>query len=135
MSLRELRLAEKSVAQQRQVVSELNGIVRDIERCERTISDLQTELAGINTKFAGPRDTRQDIDYLYSLLACAKRKLAWEKTIASLQKRTPQVLEEMARLLNDPQNPPQEPLRSDMLHALQGVQAAMERLQKIQPVQ
>jgi len=135
MSLRELRLAEKSVTQQRQVVSELNSIVRDIERCERTINELQTELGGINAKFAGPRDTRQDIDYLSALLACAKKKLAWEKTIASLQKRTPQVLEEMARLLNDPQNPPQEPLRSDMLRALQGVQAAMVRLQQIQPVQ
>ncbi len=135
MSLRELRLAEKSVARQRQVVSELNTIVRDIERCERTIHDLQTELGEINTKFAGPRDTRQDIDYLSSLLACAKKKLAWEKTISSLQKRTPQILEEMANVLNDPQNPPQEPLRSEMLRALQGVQGAMERLQKIQPVQ
>ncbi|MBC8096923.1 MAG: hypothetical protein H7Y43_14040 [Akkermansiaceae bacterium] len=134
MSLKQLRLADKSLAQQRQVVTELNSIIKDIERCERTITELTRELAGINSKFQGPRDTRQDIDYLTSLLACAKRKLAWEKTIASLQKRTPQVLEELSRLLNDPQNPPAEAMRDDMLLALQGVQNSMERLQNVQPV-
>ncbi|HEU5123847.1 MAG TPA: hypothetical protein VFW05_07270 [Verrucomicrobiae bacterium] len=133
MSLKEIRQAERSVVQQRQIVSELNSVVKDIERCERTIHDLQKELAVINSKFAGPRDTRQDIDYLSSLLACAKKKLAWEKTIASLQKRTPQILEEMSRLLNDPKNPPAEPMRVEMLKALQGVQSAMERLQNVQP--
>lgn len=133
MSLKQIRQADKSLAQQRQVVAELNSIIKDIERCERTINDLKGELAGINSKFQGPRDTRQDIDYLSALLACAKRKLAWEKTIASLQKRTPQVLEEMSRLLNDSQNPPAEAMRTGMLQALQGVQSAMERLQSVQP--
>jgi hypothetical protein len=133
MSLKQIRLGERSVVQQQQVVSDLNSIVKDIDRCERTITDLQGELAGINSRFQGPRDTRQDIAYLSSLLACAKKKLAWEKTIASLQKRTPQVLEEMSRLLNDPKNPPADPIRTEMLRALQGVQSAMERLQNIQP--
>ena len=134
MSLKQLRLADKSLAQQRQVVSELNNIIKDIERCERTITELTGELSGINSKFQGPRDTRQDVEYLSALLACAKRKLAWEKTIASLQKRTPQVLEEMSRLLNDPQNPPTEGMRETMLKALQGVQTSMEHLQSVQPV-
>jgi hypothetical protein len=133
MSLKQLRLADKSLARQRQVVSELGSIIKDIERCERTINDLKGDLIVINSKFQGPRDTRQDIEYLSALLACAKRKLAWEKTIASLQKRTPQVLEEMGQLLNDPQNPPADPMREDMLKALQSVQAAMERLQSVQP--
>jgi hypothetical protein len=133
MSIKQIRLADKSLATQRAVVAELNTIVKDIERCERTIHELQSELGAINAKFQGPRDTRQDIDYLSSLLACAKRKLAWEKTIASLQKRTPSVLEEMSRLLNDPVNPPAEPIRNEMLRALQGVQAAMQRLHEVQP--
>lgn len=132
MSLKELRLADKSIAQQRQVVAELNGIVKDIERCERTITELQTELGAINSRFSGPRNTRQDIEYLTSLLNCAKKKLAWEKNLSSLQKRTPQVLETMTSLLNDPKNPPAEATRSEMLHALQGVQGAMERLQNVQ---
>jgi len=134
MSLKDIRLADRSLAQQRNVVSELNGIVRDIERCERTISELQSELIDINTRFNGPRDTRQDIEYLSGLLACAKRKLAWEKTIASLQKRTPEVLQELTHLLNDPKNPPADEMRALMLRALQGVQDAMERLQSVKPM-
>jgi hypothetical protein len=132
MSLKQLRLADKSIAQQHQVITELNSIVKDIERCERTITDLQGELGLINTKFSGPRNTRQDIEYLSSLLNCAKKKLAWEKNLASLQKRTPQVLENMTSLLNDPVNPPADQTRVEMLRALQGVQTAMERLQSVQ---
>lgn len=133
MSLKDIRQATRSLHEQRRVVGELNSIVKDIERCERTVVELQAELVDINTRFSGPRDTRQDIDYLSGLLGCAKRKLAWEKTIASLQKRTPQILEEMARLLNDPKNPPEDAMRAQMLQALQSVQSAMERLQNVQP--
>ena len=133
MSLKQLRLENKSVAQQQQVISELNGIIKDIERCERTITDLQADLMSINSKYQGQRDTRQDIEYLSALLACAKRKLAWEKNLASLQKRTPEVLEQMSRLLNDPTTPPAEAARNEMLRALQGVQSAMERLQNVKP--
>jgi hypothetical protein len=133
MSLKEIRLAEKSVALQKEVITELKAIVKDIERCERTITELKSELSLINSKYSGPRNTRQDIDYLTSLLNCAKKKLAWEKNLASLQKRTPQVLENMTNLLNDPKNPPADPMRMEMLQALQGVQNAMERLQNVQP--
>jgi len=64
-------------------------------------------------------------------LECAKKKLAWEKIIASLQKRTPQLLERMSKLIHDPQNTPSEETRSEMLGSLQSVQAAMERLQNV----
>jgi hypothetical protein len=129
LSLKQLKLAEKSAAQQRQVVAELNTIVRDIERCDKTINDLKLELEAVNTKHAGRRTTRDDIAYLTALLDCAKKKLAWEKQIASLHKRTPEVLERMNRLINDPAAPmPDEP-RAEMLSALQRVQAAMEHLQ------
>ena len=131
--LKQLRAEEKSAIQQRQVLSELNGIVKDIERCERTIDELQKELSGINTKYHGPRDTREDIAYLTALLSCAKKKLGWEKQIGSLQKRTPAVLQQMSALLNDPLNPPAERTRVEMLQALQQVQAAMERLQSVKP--
>jgi hypothetical protein len=65
------------------------------------------------------------------LLKCANKKLAWEKQIASMQKRTPATLEKMALLLNDPKNPPADAVRVQMLQALQGVQAAMARLQNM----
>src|SRR5690348_3768121 len=127
-SLKELKLAEKSAALQREVVQELNALVQDIGRCEKTIADLQKELAEINGKYPSPRTTRQDIGYLTDLLKCANKKLAWEKQLASMQKRTPATLEKMAALLNDPKNPPPDAMRVEMLRALQAVQAAMERL-------
>jgi hypothetical protein len=130
-SIKDLKLAEKSVLLQQEVVTELNTLVRDIERAEKTILDLQTELAAVNTRYPSPRTTRQDIGYLTDLLKCANKKLAWEKQIASMQKRTPATLEKMAFLLNDPKNPPADAMRVEMLKALQGVQAAMARLQNM----
>ena len=133
LSLRQIRLAEKSAAQQQQVVLQLNALVKDIERCDKTIITLQNELTAINGKYPAPRNTQQDVAYLTDLLKCAKKKLGWEKQIAALQKRTPVILETMSRLLNDPQNPPGEEMRAEMLRALQGVQIAMERLQSLKP--
>ncbi len=130
-SIKDLKLAEKSVVLQQQVVSELNTLVRDIERCEKTILDLQGELIAVNARYPNPRTTRQDIGYLTDLLKCATKKLAWEKQIASMQKRTPSTLQKMAELLNDEKNPPADAMKVEMMRALQGVQGAMERLQSL----
>jgi predicted RNase H-like nuclease (RuvC/YqgF family) len=130
-SIKELKIAEKSVVVQQQVVTELNTLVRDIERCEKTIMDLQADLGAVNAKYPSPRTTRQDVAYLTDLLKCANKKLAWEKQIASMQKRTPATLEKMAQLLNDPKNPPADAMRVEMLRALQGVQTAMARMQNM----
>jgi|GEM_PF-987736 hypothetical protein len=128
-SIRDLKNEQKSLMQQQQVVAELNTLVKDIERSEKIILDLQTELNAVNTKYPSPRTTRQDVAYLTDLLKCANKKLAWEKQIASMQKRTPATLQKMAQLLNDEKNPPADAMRVMMLQALQGVQAAMARLQ------
>lgn len=130
-SLKDLKLAQKAANQQREVISELKMLVKDIERCEKTIVGLTVELQGVNSKYQGRRTTREDVAYLTDLLECAKKKLAWEKHIASLQKRTPQLLERMSTLIHDPQNPPSEESRGEMLGFLQAVQAAMERLQNV----
>ena len=87
-SLKEIKLTEKSLAEQKSLVGELNGLLKDIERCEQTIMNLKAELEGINARHQGPRTTREDIQYLSGLLACAKKKLNWEKQLANLQKRT-----------------------------------------------
>lgn len=129
-SLKEIKLAEKSLAEQKSLVEDLNGLLKDIERGEQTIMNLKAELESINARHHGPRTTRADVEYLSGLLACAKKKLNWEKQLGSLQKRTPLALEQMTRLLIDPKNPPSEEMRTGMLRALQGIQAAMERLQK-----
>lgn len=128
-SLKQLKLEQKSAAQQQQVVVELNAIVKDIERCEKTILALNRDLQAINKKFQGPRSTRDDVEYLTGLLDCAKRKLAWEKQISSLQKRTPDLMERMTAILHDPKVPPSAEVRDQMLRALQAIQSAMERLQ------
>jgi hypothetical protein len=130
-SLKQLKQAQKLAVQQQQVVGELDTLVRDIERCEKTIVELNTELQAVNVKHQGRKTTRDDIAYLNDLLRCANRKLAWEKQVASLQKRTPSVLERMANLMNDPTAPADEQTRAAILKGLQQVQAAMERLQSV----
>jgi hypothetical protein len=128
-SLKQFKRIEKGAAQQERVIVDLNGIAKAIERCEQTITSLQNELAEINTRHSNRKTTREDIAYLEDLLKCANKKLVWERNIASLQKRTPAVLESVSRLMNDPQLPPNEELRNEMLKSLQAMQAAMERLQ------
>jgi hypothetical protein len=130
-SLKEYKLAARTVAQQQQVIGDLDSLVKDIERCEKIIVDLKAELENVNRAHARRKTTREDIAYLEDLLKCAHKKLTWEKHIASLKKRTPTTLERMAALINDPQNPPGEEMRAGMLRALQAVQAAMERLEKV----
>jgi len=128
-SIKQLKLEEKSAAQQRQVIQELKGLVKDIERSEKTITALNRELAEVNARHQGPRNTRQDIAYLTDLLECAKKKLAWEKQIASLQKHAPGLMDQMARIISDPKAPPSSETRDQILAALQAIQSAMQRLQ------
>jgi len=128
-SLKELKLAQKAEEAHRHAISELNELVQGIERCEKTILNLKRELETVNTKYQGPRTTRDDVAYLTDLLECAKKKLTWEKLMTSLQKRTPEVLAKVSNLFNDPKNPPTEENRVKMVQSLQSVQAAMESLQ------
>ena len=128
---KQIKDSQRAAQKHLQLIAELQELVSDITRCEKTITALQAELNENNKKFAGPRTTKQDVDFLTVLLDCAKRKLAWEKQIASLQKRTPELLERMSSFLNDPVNPPSDESRVQILEALQAVQTTMERLQSI----
>jgi hypothetical protein len=129
MTSKQLRLAEKRAAEQQQLIEELRVLAGDMDRSERSITELKQELGLINGRHQGRRTTREDIEYLSELLACAKKKLAWEKSMASLQKRTPVLLEKMTRMLNDPEAPPSGQARAEVLESLQRLHAAMERLQ------
>ena len=130
-SLKQLKTEQKLAGQQLQLIQELETLVKDIERAENTITTLKTELEAVNVKHQGRQTTRDDIAYLTDLLKCANKKLAWEKQIASLQKRTPSIMERMAKLINDPSTPGDNVARTAMLTSLQKVQAAMERLQGV----
>ena len=131
MSLKSLKLAEKTAAQQLQVIAELDGLVKDIERCEKTIVTLKAELEDVNQRHKDRKTTRDDIAYLTDLLKCANKKLTWEKHIASLQKRAPGILERMSAVMEDPKNPPSEDIRTAMAQSLNAVKLAMERLQQV----
>jgi hypothetical protein len=128
-SLKDIEQAQKTLRQQQQLIAELNTLVQDIDRSEKTIVELKDDLSTANGRYPNPRTTRQDVDYLTELLRCANKKLVWEKQLASLHKRTPPLLARMARLLDDPNTPPSEEVRAQVLTALKAVQAAMERLQ------
>jgi hypothetical protein len=130
-SVKQIKAEQKIAGQQLEVIRELETLVKDIERAENTISTLKAELEQVNVKHGGRTTTREDIAYLTDLLRCANKKLAWEKQIASLQKRTPDIMERMAKLINDPQAPGDNAARTAMLGSLQKVQAAMERLQGV----
>lgn len=128
---KQIKDSQRAAQKHLELVAELQELVQDITRCEKTISTLQAELNETNAKYAGPRTTKDDVEFLTVLLDAAKRKLAWEKQIASLRKRTPELLERMSSFLNDPVNPPSAETRQQILESLQAVQATMEKLQNI----
>lgn len=127
-STKQFKLREKSLVKQLEVVEELNSLVKDIERCERTIGELKSELEVINSKFQTRNTTREEIDYLTALLKVANKKLVWEKNMTSLQKRTPDILGRVSQLVNDPKAPLDDEAKGNLMPSLQAVQAAMERL-------
>ena len=129
------RYAQKAhvkAAERQRVLAEVNHLARDIGRCERTIASVLADLNLVNAKYQGTRNTREEVEFLKVLLDCAKRKLAWEKQIASLKRRAPALLESMAKVMNDRDFPPTEELKTEMLHALHLVQSALERLQALE---
>jgi hypothetical protein len=128
-SIKQLQLEQKNAAQQRQIILELEAVVKSVERCEKTIIELKDEIEQVNLKHKERRTTEDDIAYLSDLLKCANKKLNWEKQLASLQKRTPAILQKLTVLMGDTKCPPSDQMRASMARALQGVQLAMERLQ------
>jgi len=128
---RELKLEQKVGFQQKQIISELQALVKDIERCEATIHALKIELEEVNKRHANRQGTQEDIHYLEDILKCARKKLVWEKQMASLQKRTPDLMSRVETVVNHPQSNPDESTRTSMMESLKNVQAAMQRLQGV----
>ena len=124
--------AHIKAAERRRILTEVNQLAVDIERCEKTIASVMANLEAVNSKYRGPRTTREEVEFLKVLLDCAKRKLAWEKQIASLKRRAPALLESMMKIMNDTDHPPTDELKTEMLQALQSVQAALQRLQAVE---
>jgi hypothetical protein len=128
---RQIKEEQRVTGLQKGVVGELQALVKDIERCEKTVQGLKTELQAINERHANRTTTQDDISYLEDLLACARKKLVWEKQIGSLQKRTPELMQSVEELVNHPNSNPDEETRNALMASLTEVQASMRRLNEI----
>ena len=123
------KLAHKSALLQQAVVHELQSLVKTIERGETLLAELKAETEAMNVKHQDRKTTRDDIAYLEDLLKCAKKKLAWEKQMEAVAKRTPVTLAQVSSVMNDAINPPDESTRETVLELLKTVQMAMNRLE------
>ena len=128
MSSKAKKLQHKSTVLQGEMVEDLSGLVKSIERAETLLEELKRETEEMNATHQHRRTTREDIAYLEDLLKCAKKKLAWEKQMEAVAKRTPEVLAKVSTAMNDTTNPPEPELRVKVLDLLQTVQGAMARL-------
>jgi len=127
-SNRAKKLLRKSTVLQAGMLEELQGLVKSIERAETLLAELKQDTEEMNARHQHRRTTREDIAYLEELLKCAKKKLAWEKQMEGVAKRTPEVLATVSTAMNDTVNPPLPKTRVAVLDLLQTVQSAMARL-------
>ncbi len=125
---RQLKIEQQVASQQKGLIGELQALVKDLERCEKTVSSLKVELGSVNERHANRTTTQDDIAYLEDLLACARKKLVWEKQIASLQKRTPELMQRVETLVNHPQSNPDQATQDALMTSIKEVQASMKRL-------
>lgn len=123
------KLLRKSTLLQGEMLDDLHTLAKSIERAETLLAELKRDTEAMTARHpASRRTTREDIAYLEDLLQCAKKKLAWEKQMETLAKRTPEVLAKVSTAMNDTANPPADQVRSRVLELLQTVQTAMSRL-------
>ncbi len=129
---RAIRLAQKSLTQQREALLELEAYAKSIDRGDQMIADLKIQMEGVAIKHKDRKTTVDDIAYLEDLLRCARKKVAWEKKMESLRKGAQIIFEKVSKVINDPTNPPNEQTRANILQSLQNVKSSMERLDKAQ---
>ena len=125
---KQLKEAQRVSFQQKEIIGELQTLVKDIERCENTIIALKAEMEAVNAKHADRKTTQDDVHFLEDLLACAKKKLVWEKQLASLQKRTPDLMKRVEAVVNHPESNPDEQTREALMGSLNAVKAGIQRL-------
>ena len=124
------RQARKNALRLEEAMEKLQSLAKSIERCEKSIVELQEAMTEVNQKHQNRQTTRDDVNYLEDVLRCARKKLAWEEQMESISKRIPEALAAISDVMNDPNlNPPQE-TRELALQLLQNVQASMVRLEQ-----
>ena len=123
------RLARKSALRQQGLIEDLQALARSIEKAEAMIVGLKEQMEAVNAKHETRKTTGDDIAYLEDLLQCARKKLAWEKQMAALSKRIPEILEEVTAVMNDPVAGPSDETRVIVVQLLNNVQQSMARLE------
>lgn len=123
------RLAIKVALLQQGVLRELESLVKTIERAEALLEELKNDTEVMNVKHQHRTSTREDIAYLEDLLKCARKKLAWEKQMENVAKRTPATLAQVSAVMNDTARPADDQTRAVVLQLLGNVQTAMCRLE------
>jgi hypothetical protein len=58
---RQIKEEQRVTGLQKGLVGELQALVKDIERCEKTVQGLKTELQAINERHANRTTTQDDI--------------------------------------------------------------------------
>jgi hypothetical protein len=125
---KQLKEAQRVAFQQKEIIGELQTLVKDIERCENTIIALKAEMESVNAKHADRKTTQDDVHFLEDLLACARKKLVWEKQLGSLQKRTPDLMKRVEAVVKYPESNPDEQTREALMGSLNAVKAGIQRL-------
>ena len=125
---RQIKTEQRVSGQQKGLVGELQALVKDLERAEKTVNSLKSELGSVAERHANRTTTQHEIAYLEDILACFRKKLVWEKQIASLQKRTPELMQRVEALVNHPQSNPDQETQDALMTSIKEVQAAMNRL-------
>jgi hypothetical protein len=120
--------AQRVAFLQKEIIAELQTLVKDIERCENTIIALKAEMDSVNAKHADRKTTQDDVHFLEDLLACARKKLVWEKQLGSLQKRTPDLMKRVEAVVNHPESNPDQQTREALMGSLNAVKAGIQRL-------
>ena len=125
---RQIKTEQRVSGQQKGLVGELQALVKDLERAEKTVNSLKSELGSVAERHANRTTTQHEIAYLEDILACFRKKLVWEKQIASLQKRTPELMQRVEALVNHPQSNPDQETQDALMKSVLEVQASVKRL-------
>jgi hypothetical protein len=129
---RQLKEAQRVAFQQKGIIAELHELLRDVDRCEKTIISLKSEIEAMHVKHANRQTTQEDINFLEDMLACARKKLVWEKQLSSLRKRTPDLMKRVEAVVNHPESNPDAETRNAILGSLNAVRDGIQRLSQAQ---
>ena len=129
-SSKALKLGRKSALSQRDVLVELDALMKSIARGEKMILELKEEMELVGTKHQHRKTTRDDIAYLEDLLRLREEEAGVGEPDGEPRQAHAGATRKVLRDDERRQNPPDGEVRAGIMRALQSIQGAMERLDK-----